>query len=375
MAGRSCSPPACASKASCTERPGQVAVEPEPAAHHVVARLREGDGARRVGGMQQRRRDAGRGQLRHQVVEQRRAGPRCRRGPPRSPSATGRWVQMPSSCNAGSATTAAAMARRSSGAAPTRCMPVSTLTWTATGRPAAAAAALQGGDPLGRVQRRREPVGQCRRRRGRIALAQQQHRRGDAVLAQLHPLVHQRHGEPARAAGQRGPGHRRPAVAVPVRLDDRAELGRSRPGGTSTAALCATAARSISAHAGRERPWAMVTAASSSAGTGATSRTAVRPQSSPSPDRPPDPSPRATPPPGRAGRRPPGPATGPSDAARPCTWAATAAASSAGSPRAQKAPMMPERTSPLPAVAKAGPAGRRQQHVGRRRRRRVRPPR
>ncbi len=54
---------------------------------------------------------------------------------------------MPSSTKVGSATTAAAMVRRSSGAAPTRCMPVSTLTWTPTGRPAAAAAALQAAMP------------------------------------------------------------------------------------------------------------------------------------------------------------------------------------------------------------------------------------
>ena len=54
---------------------------------------------------------------------------------------------MPSSSSSGSAATVAAMARRSSGAAPTRCMPVSTLTWTATGRPAAAAAAPKAAIP------------------------------------------------------------------------------------------------------------------------------------------------------------------------------------------------------------------------------------
>ena len=54
---------------------------------------------------------------------------------------------MPSSCSDRSATTAAAMARRSSGAAPTRCMPVSTLTCTPTGRPAATAAALKAAIP------------------------------------------------------------------------------------------------------------------------------------------------------------------------------------------------------------------------------------
>ena len=138
---------------------------------------------------------------------------------------------MPSSSSSGSAATAAAMARRSSGAAPTRCMPVSTLTWTATGRPGRGRCRAEGGDPLGGVQRRREPVGQRRGRGGGIALAQQEHRCGDAVLAQLHPLVDQCDGEPSRAAGQRGPGHRRPPVAVAVGLDHRAELGRSGQAG------------------------------------------------------------------------------------------------------------------------------------------------
>ena len=41
------------------------------------------------------------------------------------------------------ARTAAAIAGKATGSAPTRCMPVSTLTWTATGRPAARADAAQ----------------------------------------------------------------------------------------------------------------------------------------------------------------------------------------------------------------------------------------
>ncbi len=63
----------------------------------------------------------------------------------------------------------------------------------------------EGRDPLGGVQRRGEPV----RQRGvdgiGSALAQQQHRRRHAVLAQLHSFVDQRDGEPLRAPGQRGP--------------------------------------------------------------------------------------------------------------------------------------------------------------------------
>ena len=138
---------------------------------------------------------------------------------------------MPSSSSSGSAATVAAMARRSSGAAPTRCMPVSTLTWTATGAARRGRGGAEGGDPLGGVERRREPVGQRGVRGGGIALAQEEHRRGDAVLAQLDALVDQRHGQPAGAAGQRGPGHRRSPVAVAVGLDHRAELGRRRQAG------------------------------------------------------------------------------------------------------------------------------------------------
>ena len=44
--------------------------------------------------------------------------------------------------------------------------------------------------------------------------------------AQLHPLVDQGHGQAGGAAGQRGPGHCGPAVAVAVGLDHRAQLGR-----------------------------------------------------------------------------------------------------------------------------------------------------
>ena len=46
------------------------------------------------------------------------------------------------------------------------------------------------------------------------------------MLTELHPLVDQRHGQAGGAAGQRSPGHGGAAVAVPVRLDHRAELGR-----------------------------------------------------------------------------------------------------------------------------------------------------
>ena len=80
-------------------------------------------------------------------------------------------------------------------------------------------------DPLGRVHGRRQPV--LEHGGGRVGgtLTQQQDRGGDAVLAQLHPLVDEGHGEAAGAPGQRGPGHRGSAVAVSMGLDHRAELG------------------------------------------------------------------------------------------------------------------------------------------------------
>ena len=84
----------------------------------------------------------------------------------------------------------------------------------------------EGLDRLDGVQGRCEPVGQRGVDGVGAALAQQQHGRRDAVLAQLDPLVDQRDGEALRAPGHGGPGHGRPAVAVAVGLDHRAQLGR-----------------------------------------------------------------------------------------------------------------------------------------------------
>ena len=60
-------------------------------------------------------------------------------------SATAQWVKTERRSRVGSAAMARAMATASPGCAPTRCMPVSTLRWTRTGRcgvrPAASAAA------------------------------------------------------------------------------------------------------------------------------------------------------------------------------------------------------------------------------------------
>ena len=55
-------------------------------------------------------------------------------------SATAQWVHSPSSDRSGSACTSSARRTTSSGAAPTRCIPVSTLRWTGTGSPPARAA-------------------------------------------------------------------------------------------------------------------------------------------------------------------------------------------------------------------------------------------
>ena len=117
----------------------RVAVERDPAAHHVVARGRVSDRPRRVGGVQAAAAPAARplpsasaqprsaraarreGVLR--IVGDREVGPEPRVAPapvPRPPPRRSR--------------------SRSAGSAPTRCMPVSTLTSTSTGRRAPAAA-------------------------------------------------------------------------------------------------------------------------------------------------------------------------------------------------------------------------------------------
>src|SRR5207253_3625488 len=54
-------------------------------------------------------------------------------------------------------------------------------------------------------------------------LRENQHRRVDALLAQLHALLHQRHRQPAGPALEGGPGHRDGAVPVAVGLHHRAQ--------------------------------------------------------------------------------------------------------------------------------------------------------
>ena len=112
--------------------------------------------------------------------------------------------------------------------APTRCMPVSTLRWTrtvgATGLP-------------GLVRQRVQVVGGVRRSRSacqRTSSSSWSSGCSDSTrigarmpaCAQRHPLLDERHAQALGAGLQRGPGHRRGAVAVAVGLDDDPQRGR-----------------------------------------------------------------------------------------------------------------------------------------------------
>ena len=166
------------------------------------------------------------------------------------------------------------------------------------------------------------------------------------------------------AAGQRGPGHRRPAVPVAVGLDHRAELGRRGQAGQHRRVvrhggqvdLGPRRARAALGHRHRARP--------SSAGTGATSRTGA-----PSATRPPSPAARvrartAAPPPGpgrspatRPSRRPErrGPPVHVGGQRRRLERRQPAGAEGADDAREHVA---------APGRGQRRPAGRRQQHVG-----------
>ena len=157
------------------------------------------------------------------------------------------------------------------------------------------------------------------------------------------------------------PGHGRPAVAVPVGLDHRAQLGRR--GQASQHRRVVGHGRQVDLRPGRPRAplrHGHLCVLVRRDRDHQPHRRALSHRRSPAAGSAPPP---ASTPPGSRGPRPPGaagrpttrPSGGPSDAARPCTWAAIAAASGAGSPRAKKAPMIPDRTSPLPAVARTGP--------------------
>ena len=226
MAGRSLSPSACSSKARCTIAAGQVAVEADAAAHHVVARPGERDCRRGVGRVHQRCLIPGRGELGHQVVEEVELGlgvGAVRFRPRRRPRAGASTRPR-----AGGPARAIDQLRQRHEVLGRRTDPVHAGVDLQVDRHLVARARATSGegvDGLARVQRRGEPVGERGLDGLGPALAQQEDGRGDAVLAQLHPLVDQRHRQPLGAAGERGAGDRRTAVAVAVGLHHGAQLG------------------------------------------------------------------------------------------------------------------------------------------------------
>ena len=226
----------------------------------------------------------------------------------------------------------------SSASAPTRCMPVSTFRWTSTGGSASAAAFPRARHPLGAC-RRWAPAGGATASAMAVErrLRQQQDGGVDAGLAEGHPLLHQGHRQPGapRRPGRPGPPAPGP-VAVAVGLDHRAQRGPGRPARPGGRRCGRTAPRSTSAQAGRNRS-ATVGRRSGRSGH---RRRPGRPELAehgdhqvgqvaghqalrPAPARPP----------GRGRGRP----------GRPPRRGAT--------PRARKAPITPESTSPVPAVA------------------------
>src|SRR5581483_4077459 len=149
------------------------------------------------------------------------------------------------------------------------------------------------------------------------------------LLAQRHPFLDQRHRQPRGTAVEGGPGDGQLAVPVGVRLDDGAQprrVGHATEQGD-------VVPDGVDVDLGPRRPPALT-------------------HHEPASGRRLSESTRET----RSGRSPATrPSSGPRAAARPWTCAASAAASVGGTPRARKAPIMPERTSPVPAVANLGP--------------------
>ena len=111
-----------------------------------------------------------------------------------------------------------------SGAAPTRCIPVSTLRWTGTGSPPRAA------EPRRRMRGSVYAVTTTPAARASSTSdgrGSDSSRIGAAIAggAQLGGLGHLGHGEPRGASLDGGPCHRHGAVAVAVGLHHRAHLG------------------------------------------------------------------------------------------------------------------------------------------------------
>ena len=228
---------------------GDDAVEGDPAADHVEAGRGIGDGPGRVG---QRGASGGR------VPGGGQRGPGSRQGriwpavKARSSSPT--LVGHGEVASRGRRSEAAGRRPRpprsrasSAGSAPTRCMPVSTFTWTSRTTPARAGGL--GGGPTPAACRasgvsRRATTSAMASGGGsdRTSTGASMPASRSATPSSTRATANQV-APPSRAAA--GHGHR--AVAVGVGLDHGAEGGRSGRGRRS-AALCRTAARSISAH-------------------------------------------------------------------------------------------------------------------------------
>src|ERR1019366_9116410 len=185
-------------------------------------------------------------------------------------------------------------------------------------------------DTAPRVQRRDQPAGHRLGHRLDRGLGQQEDRRLDAGLPEGHPLLHQGHGQPGRAAGQGGPGHRQGPVPVAVGLHHRAQGGRAGHRAEDRSVVLHGIEVDVGPH--RPPPVSHVDPPARPAKVGALT---------------------APGPPGRGDHRPPGPRRVPGPPARRGRGGARPPASSGATPRAIVAPMRPVRTSPVPAVASA----------------------
>ena len=174
-------------------------------------------------------------------------------------SATAKWVQIPSRRSSGRAVTAATRSGASSGAQPTRCIPVSTLRWTGSGSAARSATALASASMPGSVYTTgvspastttgAEPAGGSDSTR--IGASSPAARQGRALLDE-------RDAQPGRARLEGGAGHRDRPVPVAVRLHDGEERRRIGERG-QPARVARTAPRSTSPQVGRTSGTASVT--------------------------------------------------------------------------------------------------------------------
>src|SRR5579875_1281020 len=160
------------------------------------------------------------------------------------------------------------------------------------------------------------------RHRRRRRLGEGQDGSVEARGPQLEALLHQGHGQPLGPGAEGGSRHLDGAVAVG--FDNGAQNGGGDEGGERAGVV----RHGGKIHFGPRR-------AETAAG-----------RQAPTSDRYRD---------NKTGRSPAtSPSLGPLCAASPWAWAARAAASNAGSPRARKAAITPVRTSPVPAVARRG---------------------